>query len=70
MFVVDGNALTSARIEAGLSQLEVASKVGANKGNVSRWERGVVVPTYVFIIKLAMLYNRCDFVKMAPKKGR
>ena len=66
-FVVDGQKLTSYRLEAGMSIDEVARKVGCNKGNVSRWEQSKSIPTYCFIIQLILLYKRFDFVKRAPK---
>ena len=63
-FDVDGERLTSSRMKSGLSLDEVASKLGCNKGNISRWERGKVVPTYKFILQLILLYDRHDFVKV------
>ena len=65
-FVVDGKKLTDARFAAGLSLDQVASKLGCNKGNISRWERGKIVPTSVFILKMVLLYGRFDFVKREP----
>jgi DNA-binding XRE family transcriptional regulator len=62
-FTVDGAKLTTARIEEGYSMDDVASKIGGNKSNLSRWERGIVHPSERAILKLAMLLNRGDFIK-------
>lgn len=37
--------LLDARKSAGLTQQEVAEKIGVNKGYISRLERGLTVPT-------------------------
>ena len=53
-FTVDGAKLTAARLEAGLSMEEVAAKIGGNKSNLSRWERGIVHPSERAILKLVV----------------
>jgi transcriptional regulator with XRE-family HTH domain len=62
-FTVDGAKLTAARLEAGLSMEEVASKIGGNKSNLSRWERGIVHPSERAILKLVVLLKSGSFVR-------
>ena len=62
-FTVDGAKLTAARLEAGLSMEEVASKIGGNKSNLSRWERGLFNPSEHAILQLVVLLKSGSFVK-------
>lgn len=62
-FVIDGARLTALRLEFGWSLLEMAEKIKLNKGNLSKWERGVVAPSDASIIRLAILFNRGDFIR-------
>lgn len=67
LYIVDGGLLTEARIEAGMSMEEVASRLGCAKCNLSRWERGMFQPEERFIPKLMLLFERTDFVKERAK---
>lgn len=40
-----GRAICSARLEAGLTQLKLATAIGISAGQVGVWERGRVSPT-------------------------
>lgn len=62
-YIVDGGLLTDARIGCGMSMDEAASRLGCNKCNLSRWERGMFQPEERFIPKLMLLFERTDFVK-------
>ena len=62
-FTVDGAKLTAARIEAGLSMDDVAARIGGNKSNLSRWERGLFNPSEGAILRLALVLQRVDFIK-------
>ena len=42
---------------------EVASKIGGNKSNLSRWERGIVHPSERAILKLVVLLKSGSFVR-------
>jgi len=44
--------LKAARKTRGLTQKEAAIAVGASVGNFSKWERGVVKPSFIFLEKL------------------
>ena len=45
--------LLDARKNAGLTQQELADRIGANKGYISRIERGLTVPTVASLYKIA-----------------
>ena len=40
-----GRLLRDVRKEAGMTQAEVANKIGANKSYISRIENGLIIPT-------------------------
>ena len=45
--------LLDARKNAGLTQQELADRIGANNGYISRIERGLTVPTVATLYKIA-----------------
>ena len=45
--------LLDSRKNSGLTQQEVADRIGANKGYISRIERGLTVPTVATLYKIA-----------------
>lgn len=45
--------LLDARKNAGLTQAELAERIGADKGYISRIERGLTVPTVSTLYKIA-----------------
>lgn len=45
--------LLMARKNAGLTQQELAERIGANKGYISRLERGLTIPTVSTLYKIA-----------------
>lgn len=52
-----GEALKYRREEAGLSQLELSKKIGTSHQNINRWEKGEVLPSIDFCVKLADFYG-------------
>jgi transcriptional regulator with XRE-family HTH domain len=52
-----GNLLRTARLEAELSQNDVAKKLNFEQQFVSSWERGISSPPFRRIEKLASLYK-------------
>lgn len=48
----NAQVLLDARKEANMTQEEVARKIGASKGYISRLERGLVIPTVATLYKL------------------
>lgn len=51
------NRFYLARIKTGLSQTEVAARLGLNKTAVSKWEGNKTIPEPTVLIKLAHLYD-------------
>jgi len=47
-----GARLKAARNSAGLTQLELASKIGATPSTISKWERDIVAPQLRYMRKL------------------
>src|SRR5579885_1374779 len=52
--------LTEARTQRGLSQQDVAERIGTTHVNVSRWERGVTRPSPYFRRKLSALFGKTE----------
>lgn len=49
----NAQVLHEARIQAHMTQEEVAGRIGADKGYISRIERGLIVPTVATLYKIA-----------------
>ena len=49
--------LLDARKNAGLTQAELAKRIGADKGYISRLERGLTVPTVLLYIRLPLQWG-------------
>lgn len=47
------NAIAQKRIEHGLTQKELAEKIGCYPKDVCRWENGVRTPTAESLVKIA-----------------
>ena len=52
-----GKSLAGARKKSGLSQEEVAEKLGVSRQTVSKWEQGETVPDIYQTKKLASIYR-------------
>lgn len=52
-----GEALRTQREVVGLSQNQLAKQTGIRQDNISRWERGEVLPNIDFCVKLADFYH-------------
>ena len=52
-----GEALKYQRERANLSQGKLAKEIGTSQGNISRWEKGEVLPNIDFCVKLAEFYG-------------
>ena len=52
-----GGKLKELRLNVGLTQEELASKLGLSRVNYTRYENGKVNPDYETIIKLADFYD-------------
>jgi len=49
--------LKNLRLQEGLTQPELAEKLGVSKGMISFWENGVYEPTASNIIAIAKFFN-------------
>jgi transcriptional regulator with XRE-family HTH domain len=49
--------LKSARVNAGLKQIEVAEELGVAVSTVRNWEKGITFPKQPVINMLCQLYN-------------
>ncbi|MBQ9485572.1 MAG: helix-turn-helix transcriptional regulator [Clostridia bacterium] len=52
-----GKNITDYRTERGLSQKELAQKVGVSQGAIYFWEKEINEPTVRYIIKLAEVFG-------------
>lgn len=52
-----GERIRQLRKEAGLSQAELAEKIGADPGRVSRYEAGRITPSAEALVRLAEVLN-------------
>lgn len=52
-----GKVFKDCRKESGLSQKEVAEKLGIHQSNISDWENNISRPDYEKLIELARIYN-------------
>lgn len=52
-----GAELKYQREIAGLNQPELAQKIGTSQANISRWERGEVLPNIDFCVQLANCFG-------------
>ena len=50
-------SLKAARVNAGLSQKEVASKLGVSIHTIINWERGITKPKKYTLMALSSIYN-------------
>lgn len=58
------------RTEQGLTQLEVAYKIGVTPLSVSNWERGVSAPTVAKLRALAELFGvSSDDIALVEREG-
>ncbi len=51
-----GTAVRSARQRAGLSQGELAARLGVSQGTISFWERDIELPTLDHLLKLLVQF--------------
>lgn len=45
------------RVAAGLSQVELADKLGVSKQSVSNWENDNIQPSIEMLVKIARIFN-------------
>lgn len=52
------SAVIKARLEAGLTQSQLAKKLKTDQANISRFESGRITPTISFMARLAKALNK------------
>ena len=62
----NASVLLEARKKAHLTQEEVARRIGASKGYISRVERGLTIPTVATLYKIVAAMGLC--VAFLPKQ--
>lgn len=62
-------SLAAARVNAGLTQAEVAEKMHVSKKTIINWEKGIVVPSFATVNALAGLYNISEDNIFLPLKS-
>lgn len=60
---VVGRAISKQRIRCGLTQEEVAERLGVGNEAVSRIERGVVIPNIVRLLEFAAIFS-CEAAEL------
>lgn len=50
-------SLAAARVNAGMTQEEVAQKMGVSNKTIINWEKGVIIPSFANLYALSSLYN-------------
>ena len=62
-FMIIANRITELRIERGLTQKQLAEKVGCSPSMITRWVSGECEPTASAILKLAEALDcSCDYL--------
>jgi transcriptional regulator with XRE-family HTH domain len=68
---VDGGKIREARKAAGLSQSQLATRIGAHVTSISDWERGDNEPSARHLAGLADATNQpMDYFRAAPDRDR
>ena len=52
-----GKNIKELRLERGLTQLELANKIGVTQGAVYFWEKGINEPTAGYLIAMAKIFS-------------
>lgn len=61
--------LASARVNAGMTQEEIAHKMGVSKKTIINWEKGNTSPSFAVIQMLSSIYNiPADYIFL-PKQS-
>lgn len=60
--------LKAARVNAGLSQIEAANKIGVTRETLGNWERGKSYPNALNIKQIEVIYSvKYDNIIFLPK---
>lgn len=59
-------AMVEARVKAGLTQAEIARRMGTSQARISRWERGAEKPTLTSIERFAAVTGARVEIRLIP----
>ena len=62
-------SLAAARVNANLTQDEVAKKLKVSNKTIGNWEKGIVVPSAATMIALSNIYNIPEDNIILPTKS-
>ena len=61
-------SLAAARVNAGLTQQDVAKRMKISKSTLINWEKGKVIPSFASLEELSRLYNiPSDYIFLSTK---
>lgn len=64
-----GTRITKLRESAGISQAELARRLGISRSSVNSWESGLAAPTAQYIVAMAKLFHSsADYILELDKK--
>lgn len=66
-FIVDGKALSDARLALKMSLESIALQLGCDRSQVSRWEQGQLTPSEGRILRLTQILGTQSFVRENPQ---
>lgn len=62
-------SLAAARVNAGMTQQEVAEKLHVSKKTIVNWEKGKVIPSFANVHALSGIYNIPENNIFLPNKS-
>ena len=61
-------SLAAARVNAGMTQEEVAKRMKVSKNTIVNWEKGKIVPSFASLQTLSAIYNMpADYIFLPIK---
>ena len=62
-------SMKAARVNAKLTQVEAAKKIGVTQNTIYRWEKGEIAPSFRHMHKICNAYNldSCDDIIFLPE---
>ena len=60
MYIILDQRIKELRERSGLTQTELAKKMGVTRSSVNGWEMGVSIPSIMKLVELAMLHKKTN----------
>lgn len=73
LFITEVMAMIAEKIKLlreskGMTQTDIAKKLGITRSSVNAWEMGISIPSTQYIVELALLFNvSSDYILGIPK---